>query len=217
MSIFSDIGNAVSGAVSSLANIAATVAPVLFPQAALAMTATNLLMQATQGGVDQALSQLTKEAGMPKFLQSIVGDLAKDVLSKFVKPSNGDCDNAVRDRCGNDFRDFQNDLGRSIADIAKGIKKCDDDEGSSSWLVAIAKAMGRVAGEHMKKVSQLSDKLETLSADAGNKEQNAENAKQAGITTNELQGETQMVSLLQNAFSNALKSLGESLSTMARK
>jgi hypothetical protein len=212
MSIFSDIGNAVSGAVSSLANIAATVAPVLFPQAALAMTATNLLTQAVGGGVNQAVSQLTKEAGLPKFLMGPIADVVKNVVDQFCKPSDSQCDNHVREHCGNDFRDIGESVGRSIADIVKQLR-CggEDGGGADSWLVAIAKAMGKVAGQHAKKLADLSNKLDGLQGkDSGN-------ADQAQQITNQMQGESQMLNLLQTAFSNVLKSIGESIANMARK
>jgi len=218
MSLFSDIGNAFSSAVSTVSNIASAVAPVLFPEATLALTAGNMISQAVGSGLQQAAGQLCKEAGMPKFLQDLIGQVINQVLPGLQQPSDPSCDQAAQNSCGHDFRDFASQIGQSIADIAKGLKRGGgDDDGSDNWLVAIAKAMGKVAGQHMKNVSELSNKLDTLSNKTGDATQDANNAQQAGVITNELQGETQMVSLLQNAFSNALKSLGDGLSTMARK
>ena len=211
MSIFSDIGNAVSSAVSTISNIAATVAPVLFPGATLALTAGNLLAQAVGGGAQQALSLLGKEAGMPKFLQDMVGGIIKDVVGKFCKPSDSACDDAVQQHCGNDFRDFGDQVGRSIADIVKQLRSGGEDGGSDSWLVAIAKAMGKVAGGHAKKLAELSNKLEGLNGKDPN------NAQQSQEITNQMQGESQMLNLLQTAFSNVLKTIGESTANMARK
>jgi phage-related protein len=211
MSFLSDIGNAVSSAVNTVSNIASTVAPILFPGPVLALTAGNLIAQAVGGGVKEAANLLCKEQGMPKFLKDLLGGLI-DKLITCQKPPHPECDSHVREHCGNDFRDFASEIGRSIADLVKDIRKGGCDEGGSdSWLVAIAKAMGKVAGQHAKRIAELSQKLETLNG------KDPSQADQAMKVNNELQGETQMLNLLQTAFSNALKTIGEATATMARK
>lgn len=212
MSIFSDIGNAVSSAVSSVAHIAMEVAPLVFPQLALAATVTNMVSQVAGQAVNQAVQQLCKESGMPKFLQDIVGKCVKEALQGLCKPSDSDCDKHIKDHCGNDFRELADQLGHTIADAVKKIKSGGgDDDSSSSWLVAIAKAMGSAAGKHAQKVAELSNKIDTL---------NGSDPKQAAEATklqNEMQGETQMLSLMMTAFSTAIKTIGESMKTMAGK
>ncbi|HEY6510724.1 MAG TPA: hypothetical protein VI032_02025 [Burkholderiaceae bacterium] len=204
----SGIINTVAGAASSLAPLAMP----FFPQAQIAMAGISLLNQATGGGVNQAVDILGKEAGLPKFLQSAIRDIVKDVLGKLNPPGNDDCCNAVRDRCGNDFRDIGDSVGRSIADIVKKLRCGGEEEGGAdSWLVAIAKAMGKVSGGHAKKLAELSNKLEGLDG------KNPENAKLSQEITNQMQGESQMLNLLQTAFSNVLKSIGEATANMARK
>ena len=85
--------------------------------------------------------------------------------------------------------------------------------------------MGAAAGDHMKNMINLSNKINDLSAkgkgidattDAGKKEQ-ADNAAETSAAQAEMQAEGQMYSMLQNAFSNTIKSIGEGLTTMARK
>jgi len=118
----------------------------------------------------------------------------------------------VQDHCGHDFRDLADSVGKSIADIVKQLRGGGgDDGGSDSWLVAIAKAMGKVAGQHAKKLAELSNKLEGLNGKDPN------NAQQSQEITNQMQGESQMLNLLQTAFSNVLKSIGEATANMARK
>lgn len=212
MSFLDSVSNFVSGAVNTLSDIAQVAAPLLFPQATLAMTAFNLISQAGGDAVNQAAQQLCKEAGMPKFLQDIIGKIVKEVLSQIQKPSDGECDKAARDKCGDSVRDFTNDLAKSIFELAKRIK-CggEDEEGGSSWLVAIAKAMGKAAGKHAERVAELANKIDSLNGD------DPAQAKEATKLQNEMQGESQMLSLMQNAFATALKTIGESMSTMARK
>lgn len=211
MSFLDAIGSAFKGAVDTIGDIAKVAAPILFPGPTLALTAGNLLAQAVGGGAQQALSQLGKEAGLPKFLQDMVGGIIKDVVSQFCKPSDSDCDQAVQDHCGDTFRDIGDSVGRSIADIVKQLRSGGEDGGSDSWLVAIAKAMGKVAGQHAKKLAELSNQLEGLNGKDPN------NAQQSQEITNQMQGESQMLNLLQTAFSNVLKTIGESTANMARK
>lgn len=203
----SGIINTVAGAASSLAPLALP----FFPQAQIAMAGISLLNQATGGGVNQAMDILGKEAGLPKFLQSMIRDCVKDVLGKLNPGGNEECCEHVRDRCGNDFRDFGNSIGRSIADIVKQLRCGNEEGGADSWLVAIAKAMGKVAGGHAKKLAELSNKLEGLNGKDPN------NAQLSQEITNQMQGESQMLNLLQTAFSNVLKTIGESTANMARK
>jgi len=200
----SGIINTVAGAASSLAPLAMP----FFPQAQIAMAGVSLLNQAVGGGVNQAVDLLGKEAGLPKFLQSMI----KDLVGKLCPPpANNECECHVRDRCGNDFSDIAKDIGRSIADLVKKLRGGDEEGGADSWLVAIAKAMGKVAGQHAKKLADLSNKLDGLKGNDSN------NAQQSQEITNQMQGESQMLNLLQTAFSNVLKTIGESIANMARK
>jgi len=113
---------------------------------------------------------------------------------------------------------------------------------AKSWLQALAEGMGKTLGSKAAKMVELSNKMTELNAKgeglrAGNgggeageatgttkggqtDEQKAaqqQNAQEFTQTQTELQGVSQEFSLLQSAFSNALKSIGEGLSQMGRK
>jgi hypothetical protein len=105
--------------------------------------------------------------------------------------------------------------------------------GAGSWMQAMAKAMGGAMGEKAGKMVELSNKvsqlnkevadMKTKAANAGGKPDPSAEAKQseqaalAMQTQTELQGVGQELSMMQNAFSNAIKSIGEALSQIARK
>lgn len=227
MSIFSDIGNAVSGAVNAVANLASSaaelataIAPLAFPQLAIAQAAGGILGEALGGVINQVAQQLHRECGMPSFVKDIIGD----VVNKFLgcqPPRNPECHQACNDRFGQEIRDFAQDFGKSVIDFAKSIMDLGNDrdaEGSgkggksgSSWLVAIAKAMGAAAGKHAEKLVDLSKQIEQKSGSGGDA------AKEVTGLQAEFQAESQMFSMLQSAFSNAIKSIGEGMSQMARK
>lgn len=220
MSIIDSIVSTVSNVVSTAASAASSIASVAFPQLALASSAMNLISQCVGSAVNQAAQQLTQECGMPKFLADIVGKVVKDVLQDLCKPpADHNCHQACQDKIGGQLRDFAQELGKSIATATRQFMDCGDEEnggvkggkGGGNWLVAMAKAMGKVAGEHAKKLADLSDQINSLQGG------NGDQAQQASQLQSQMQAEGQMFGMLQSAFSNVLKSIGEGMSTMARK
>ena len=59
------------GGISSILNIASMV----FPPLGLATAAAQMVTQAVGQAVNQAAQQLTQTAGMPKFLQDMIGGI----------------------------------------------------------------------------------------------------------------------------------------------
>lgn len=79
--------------------------------------------------------------------------------------------------------------------------------GSKSWLVAIAQALGTMLGEKAETMKGLVDKMNAAE----------ENGKEFNMALTEFQAESQMFSMLSNATSTAIKSIGEGLTSNARK
>lgn len=86
--------------------------------------------------------------------------------------------------------------------------------GSKSWLVAIAQAMGNALGTKAAKLVELSKKLDSL---AGSSSDDQQAAKEFQKTMAEFQAESQLFSMMSNAFSTAVKSIGEGMTALARK
>ncbi len=217
-----DLVSSAAKLASSAAELATAVAPLAFPQLAIAQAASGLLSEAIGGAVNQVAQQLQRECGMPSFVKDIIGD----VVSKFLgcqPPVDLDCRQACNDRFGQEIRDFAQDFGKSVIDFAKSIMDLGNDrdaegcgkggKSGSSWLVAIAKAMGAAAGKHAEKLVELSNKIDQASASG----QGGDAAKEVTGLQAEFQAESQMFSMLQSSFSNAIKSIGEGMSQMARK
>jgi hypothetical protein len=83
---------------------------------------------------------------------------------------------------------------------------------AGSWLEAIAQAMGEVLGQKASKMVELSDKIAKTAGKEG-KQAAAANAR----ATSEMQATSQMFNLMQSGFTNAIKTMGEGLTQMARK
>ena len=100
-----------------------------------------------------------------------------------------------------------------------------------SWLQALAEAMGAIVDDKMDEITDLSDKITKQNASnkkftdgVGAKEANVKvtgemqsNQTKLGTLTSKLQAATQEMSIMQNTISNALKTIGEAQSGMARK
>jgi hypothetical protein len=233
--------NSVLGGANPLGAIL-NIASVAFPPLGIATSVANMITQGVGQAVNQAAQQLAQTAGMPKFLTDMIGGLVKDVVGQLTHHSDPGCDEAAQQGLGGDIGKMIQDLVKSIVDNAKAIMEQGQggEEGKSgkagkggkggaqpagNWLIAMARAMGAAAGDHAKRMVELSNKINDLSSkgkgidassDAGKKEQ-ADNAAETSAAQAEFQAEGQMYSMLQNAFSNAIKSIGEGLTTMARK
>lgn len=230
------LGGGAGGILGTVMNIAS----VAFPPLGIATSVANMITQGVGQAVTGAAQQLC-QMGMPKFLQDPIGSLVKDIVGKLTQPSNQGCDNHAQQNFGGDIGKLIDGLMKSIVDGAKAIMDqgqgddCKPGKGgkggkggtqpAGNWMIAMARAMGAAAGDHAKKMVELSNKINDLSqkgkgidpsSDAGKKEQ-ADNAAETSATQAEFQAEGQMFSMLQNSFSNAIKSLGEGLTTMARK
>jgi hypothetical protein len=104
---------------------------------------------------------------------------------------------------------------------------------AKSWLEALAAVLGSTLGEKAGKMVKLSNHMSAISSagvalkegakglegDAAKKAEvdQAANASEFTKAQTEMQAVSQEMSLLQNVFSNTIKSIGEALSQMARK
>jgi len=229
------------------------VVSMVFPPAALASSAVNLLTSGIGQAIGGAMQQLTQSFGMPKFVGDMVKNLAEQVLGGMQKPSDPACDAHVGGQPG--IQDFMKNFVKDLCDkiIENTRKNLENDDGcgggkgkgkdgkggavsAGSWLEAIAKSMGQIAGDKAAKMVGLSQEMADLNskgselADAGkgidskdsqavsaNQSQQQQNAREFSIKQSEFQAASQEFSILQNTFSNALKSIGEGLTTMGRK
>jgi len=199
---------------------ALSVAGIAFPPLGIATSLASMVTQAVGGAVNQAAQQLVKDCGMPKFVQDIIGKVVEQALGQLKQATDPGCDHRCQGDSGvqNTMHDFVQDLVKDLvskckeelqneAKCGKGGKK-----GAGSWLEALARAMGEVAGDKAAKMVELSNKITDLSGDSS-----PEAAKEMTAVTQELNGTSKLFSMLQDAFNNVIKSVGDGLATAARK
>ena len=221
-----------SNPLSAVMNIASMV----FPQAAIANAVMNIGSQIIGDVVKQATQQLG-QAGMPKFAQDLVKQVVDQVLGQNQKPTDSDCEKQVG-KGGQDWmQNFMQEMSKMLTDAVKDGMKDDKCEGGGkggkgskatggSWLVALARALGEVAGEKAAKMVELGNKLETLSEQgkdlkSGDNGQQTDaqkaNAADSVATQSELNGVSKEFQQFMDTINTVVKGIGDGLDSVARK
>ncbi len=215
-------GGGILGAVLNIASM-------VFPALQIATSLANMVTQAVGNALKGAVDQLMKE-GLPKFLGDAIKQMADAVTQGQKKDSDASADSAAQNTFGQDTDKLTQDLTQAIVEGAKRIMAQDKGDGkssgakgkggaksASSWLEAIAIAMGEAAGNKAAKMVELSNKLKELSSAGGSQQDQQAAAKEMNAVNAQFQAVSQEFNMLQNAFATAIKALGEGLATMARK
>jgi len=184
---------------------ALNVASMFFPPLAIATSLQNLLTQAIGQAVTQAVQQLTQEAGLPKFIAQEINSMVKDAVSQLTQQSDPNCDDQVQQQTGDAFQDFANDFCKDLVNYAAQNMGGSKSKGGGSWFEALAQALGQALDKQAQKIQDLSSQVTDS------------NAKDKPSTMTQLQSESQRMSFMMSAADQVLKTLGEALSTMARK
>ncbi|MEW8349584.1 MAG: hypothetical protein AB2689_05180 [Candidatus Thiodiazotropha taylori] len=81
--------------------------------------------------------------------------------------------------------------------------------GKGNWLVILASALGKQAGEHLKNMVELGEKMGSMDSE--------EEPEAFAKMQSEFQAESQIFKMFQESISTMIKSIGEGLSSVARK
>ncbi len=225
----------VFGGGGGIFGIAFNVASMFFPPLAVANSLSNLLTSAIGQAVKMAASTLVKEFGMPKFLETLIGKVVDTAVSQLTRqnPTDPAVDQHVQQQAGSSANQYSMDLAQQLVDWVA--KKVSEKNGGSaaggkggkgavpvstgSWLEALAMALGQAQGNKAAKLVGLADELSALSANQtnGSQDEKTKNAQAFTMKSQEIQAVSQELSILQNAASNAIKTIGEALTGAIRK
>jgi Type III secretion needle MxiH, YscF, SsaG, EprI, PscF, EscF len=203
MSIISGIlgGGNILGSLLSIASMA-------FPALQLASSLFNMLGKAVEGAIKGAMDQLMKESGLPKFLGEAIKELASQMLGGNKKSTEAGSDKAMESQYGDVMKAFTEGLTKQLVEDTKDARESESGSGSKGsnstgggWLVALAKAFGKIADKAAKELKTAGEGL------------TSENPSQMI----EYQAKAQEFSQMMNTFTNAIKTIGEAEAATVRK
>ncbi len=162
--------------------------------------------------VDAVNNMISERSDIPQAKKEEIGDMLDAALDR------GKLDTS------NEAKDFIELIMDFIKEVAtEEIKEADKSasgEGSASsaggggggnWLVALAKAMGKVAGQHLANTVALGKQISALEG------QGEAAAALMPELTAQMQAESQMFKMAQETVTTVVKTVGEALHSTARK
>lgn len=173
------------------------------PEVIQALT-NQLVMQAVNGALNELKNA---QPPLPGFLANEIKAQLEATLPPGLQVDQQQLQ-AARNQFGPAMSNIEAALRQSIVNEVKSeVAQGGGSGGSGSWLAAIARALGKLAGEKAAKMVELSEKAANFTGDAaGSQRIMADN-----------QAATQEFKLITETMNNILKTLGETLQSLARK
>jgi hypothetical protein len=163
-------------------------------------------------GIFDGIKDAICQSGLSDFAKNIMNDAVNQAQSEYQsQETTPACQNAVDDAFGDEARTQGREIGENL--INSIMSDCDDEKskaanGSGSWLVALAKGMAKIAGDHLGKMIQAQQDMEKSSEGAGSDQDKANDFTEAQAV---FQAESKLFSMAIEATSTALKAVGDGL------
>lgn len=189
----------------------------------------NIVTKAVGSAVNQAATQLNQQNGMPKFLVEDIGNITNTAVQGLTTNVDPAAQSAVQTATAGSLESFIQNLTKSIVDAVRnqlqngdGTSTGSKPTSGTSWMQAIALAMGTAMGKKAATMVKLAHDIQALSekSGAGGDLSDADKMKAASETqvlNAQFQATGQEFNLLQTTFSTAIKTIGEGMSSVARK
>ena len=189
----------------------------------------SLISQFGQGNVQSAMNNSFMSSIADCLKEAIQGSslpqFVKDELNEAIKEAAGGGHQSTPSACQGGVDDVVGGLGVSvgkmIADMVmdevkeqankekKGGEGC--QKGGDNWLVALAKAMASIQSDHLNKMLDASKEMQD---NVGESKESREAFIEA---QGKFQAESKLFGMASEATANALKTIGDGLSSIARK
>lgn len=152
-----------------------------------------------QDGVDDVLSQ------------SSGGSKSKDDSSGGSQSAGGSSSSGSNSGADDVMKGTMDMIKKSMQDSTESAsqKGGGTGGGTGNWLAVLAKALGQTAGKHLKSMVDLGNKMGGLDS--------KENPEEFAKIQAEFQAEAQIFKMFQEAIGTMIKSIGEGMSSVARK
>jgi hypothetical protein len=144
-----------------------------------------------------------------------LGEAVGQALGGDAGQAVGNLANQIQSQANQSNPNTQSDLNQAMTEAlgAQGQQQSGGAKGGGggkSWLEALAQAMGSALGNMAQKMVNESNQIQSLSGDSS-----SSGAQQFQAAMAQFQADSQMFGMLSNAFSNAIKTIGDGMSTMA--
>ncbi len=161
--------------------------------------------------------QVINEAPLPQFMK----DGVNDAIDQAIAGERAAVPAAAESEAKESLSEITQDImSRAKEELDEELKNSDGSSktqgGGGNWLTVLARAMGEVAGKHLERALKLADEISSM-GEATSDEMRFEQGKQMTALQAEMQAETQMFKLTQEAATTLVKSVGEALTATARK
>ena len=162
--------------------------------------------------LQNAANTLIDQLPIPQFMKDMAKDLVNDVVGNAQQPVDCACQDAVNEHFSGAAEDFQNSIIESVLAQLQGEQGAEENGnsgGNGNWLVTLAKALGAKSGEHLKEMVRLGNEMGEINS--------KEKPEEFAETQAAFQAESQVFKMFQESISTMIKSIGEGLSSVARK
>jgi hypothetical protein len=184
-----------------------SLASMAMPQLALLNAGMNLLTSALGKGIGDAMTQLTSQMGMPKFIGDAVKSLFDQIFGGNKKDTSAEATEQMSNKAGGAMDKFSENISKQIVEDTKQAREEMENAaggsggGKKGWLRALAQALGKVADKAAKELEEMGKNI--------NKENPSEML--------DYQAATQEFNLMMTTFTNAVKTIGEANGQAVRK
>jgi hypothetical protein len=184
----------------------------------------NVLQAVTNAAAEylkNALNELVENMDMPAFMKEdakVAIDQAMNGKNSMVPASlQQDTNQAIKGGSEQSGDDIMSGIMKMVQEAMREETESASSSGSGgraskgggNWLAVLARALGSTAGEHLKKMVELGEKMGGLDS--------KENPEEFAQIQADFQAEAQIFKMFQEAIGTMIKSIGEGMSSVARK
>jgi hypothetical protein len=172
--------------------------------------------------INLAQAAFASASGQPGLVKQNIAEAVRDLVGELdLRPSEaGQLQRELMSASDKSMGNLMEIVGKS----KKKAASASEEEEGGSWLVALARAMGKVLDnkaaqmkEQSKEVSKYANMEVKKDSKGGLTEDSQENQNKLSSASTLLQAYGQEMSFISNAATNVLKSMGEAQATLARK
>lgn len=180
--------------------------------------AVNNVLGFTLGDI---VKTVINNSGLPEFMKDAANGAIDSAVADSRAPTSPEAEAETVDAMQQVMDNVRDQATEELEDAAGGQGGRGKAGGGANWLSQLAKAMGDVAGAHLGNAVGLAGRISQLEKIEGTGEEavagrQAQATEMAGLQA-EMQADTQMFKLAQEATTTIVKSLGEALTSSARK